>query len=339
MIFGFWMINFTEGFLLVVTGGYQYNNCQWTNDGDAPAWPNANNPIFNVKTPSFCPGSYLVRRYGALIAYFTWAAIAIQAGLTVIFKRELTTPALMITTIAVIVLLPIPLIFPEAYLQAAIQGASIGGPVCIVQSTNPALSVTPIAQWVDFTTPTIVCIAIGSAMLVVVLVQTLRVTDITSSYHIVNNIRLLLFMTFLVMMACTALGYFIHVYNQALPYLNSLGAPLFNNWTMCTQASLTPADFDACVPLKPFVYNVWYWGWFVCCYGVTSIAVNLMFLTQKDLWTNWNERLAPWKGLWMSIATWREVGSGSATTTTAAGSSSSSGSATLSESTMMSDLQ
>jgi hypothetical protein len=322
MFFGFWVNTFAGGFLNTVTGGWNYNSCAWTNDGNAPALPTlAATPIYNIYRPRFCPGSYLLTRYGVYIYYFSWAAVAVFAAVTVFFKRDVQSVVWKVATLALILLLPLILMFCDAYIDSVIIGPGIGGPTCVVQSTNPAFSITPVSQWITFTAPVLACIAIGAVCIIYVLGNMLRISDISSSYHVVNNIRLVFFLFWMIVLACTSLGYFIHVYLQALPIiLDPARLDPFVVWLLCGQTE----PLSTCPP-KLYTYNPAYFAWATVITPLTAVLFSILFLSQKQLYTDWSNRIPPWVGVYRAALAVFQNSDSVVTTSTTAGSSSSSG--------------
>jgi uncharacterized membrane protein YgcG len=336
MLFGFWIVTFNNGFLLTVVGGWNYVCCEWTNDGNAPSNVNPASGTVNTYRPRFCPGSYLLKRYGQYVVIFSWTAVAVTAAITVFFKANKSHLIWRLSTLAIIFLLPLLLMFSEAYAQAYIGGPGIGGATCVVSSTRPEWQIAPVAQWIVFIGPIFACIAIGTVCIVYMSVQMIRVSDSGDPFHIINNARLLVYLFWMIVLACTFLGYFIHVYLQALPIiLDPARLDPFVVWLLCGQTE----PLSTCPP-KLYTYNASYFGWWVCIDGLSAILISLLFLSQKDLYVNWSSRIFPWVGVWNGIkSAWTgETYSSEGSTATTGGSSSGGSSSTGASDTMMSDL-
>jgi len=308
--------------LVTIAGGPRVINCEFTADGNQQALPTF---ATNTYQSPVCGASWLLQRIGLLISWFAWAAIAVLAALTVWFRRDVGYWWTGIIVMAIIFLVPIILSFCEGSIYNTWIGNTLGGFTC---QPHSLVRPYPIAQWFTFVTPMCLCILIGGVCLGYVLVSFFRVSEKTSSFHVQQNVRLVLFELWMLLYAGITLAAFIHQFVFTFP--STTTAVYFSYWNLC----LSYADVSTCGDLGWYVSPIVY-GLSQNMYPLNSCFIGLLFLCQKDLWINWGERIAPWKGVYIAIFHFKSLAEGSGATTTTAGSSSSSSSE---GSTFMSDI-
>jgi hypothetical protein len=175
-----------------------------------------------------------------------------------------------------------------------------------------------------FFVPFLLCLTVATVCIAVVLVQFLMVSDVTSSFHVKNNLRLIAYLILSLIGGTFFITYRLY-YGSGTGTVDSLTTQALGMYARCS------VSYDNCP--NNFVHNQ---GFTFCYYFFNfgaPILVSVVFLGQKELWTGWAERIAPWKAARLCFVS--DPGDSSATSTTAGGSSSASGSGS---DTFVSDL-
>jgi len=276
----------------------------------------------NVKSqqyaPAGCGAQGFFIHFGTLAYAITWACICIHSAVTVVLRRDVWNRWTMIATYVICIPLPFLLTgviagyqqitgnttFPWCW-QAA-SGTQAGG---MIAAANMDYSL--------YEAPMGVALLIGLICLSVVLWASLRVS--TGTYSLISNLRLIVFMICAMAVVVIEFAYRFFVTPNQNDLATSIAA-----WQNCSIVADTPPCTRG-----SYVNNalVWVLTVVVSCFGVVLVG---LFASQRELWTDWGNKVAPWKNFGTLVLT-------NTTATTDASSSSSSSSS--GESTFMSDLQ
>lgn len=295
LLLGWFLYSLTMA--LMVFPGYQNVTCK---DGLVRG---------TTRAPLFCGVQAVFTAWGILLFVWAWAAIAIHSAVVVILKRDPFNRVTMFVTYGILAIVPFVLMAVGNTVNGATGQVTL--PWCTAQTDNDSYG--------TLFAPMGFALIIGVVCLLIVLVQMIRATG-GSSFGLVQNIRLLAFL----LLTCFAVA-FIWAYRfWFTPRQDYIGAT-YGALVGCSLFARTAADCPFVETVSPstlYAYNV--------TIDFIGTLTAVLFLCQKELWTNWGDRIPPWKGL--------ITGKPDSSTATTAGSSSASSSGEGSD-TFMSDLQ
>jgi hypothetical protein len=253
------------------------------------------------------------RMFGVLVFLFAWVTLSVLSAVTVIVQRPFHGKISMLITYAVCILVPLILaLVPVASNQVAPLTTN---PTCF-PTANYAYGIY--YAWLGLG------IVIGGVAVVIVMLR-MGLSAADSSWKLRSNLRLLAFLVIGLFYVLWAFGY--RFYAGFVPLTDA-----YNFWLACAIYAPNCPRGGSDGPGPGVLLNDGSLMSFTVFIWITPILITLLFLLQKELWTNWSSRIPPWVGL----AKLHLTEGDEATETTAGSSSSSSGSEDTN--TFMSDL-
>jgi hypothetical protein len=301
---------------------YFMNGLLLVADVNCLSWGPASGPrpsqLFN--RIGLCAASHWFFLWYHLTWAVSWSAMVLHAAVLVVLKRNLFNRVSQVVTYSLILLLPVIGATTVAG-HGSVNGSYL--PWCIEPTNTPTWVVM-----LFFLIPLLFCMVVCLVAISIIFVMMARVTETVSQWHILHNLRLLLFLI-LGLFSTSMLFSFRFLYYGALANLggnlvaslNRAQAEFWNCLLFSEACSMTGTQINA--------------GFYVAYVVVLNFAPSLacfVFLSQPELWKFGSDRVWPWKGL-LGFASVN--GGESAATSTTAGSSSS---VSDSGSTFMSDL-
>jgi len=331
MLLGPVFFGFIQG-LSIAVGGTKYVDCapSGANGADHSGWSNGN------PWNGMCAISAIAFWWCWLVYPFGWCAISLHAAIVVLLKRSPFNRITMYATYFGVLI--VPMVFTAILSHRGFE-SGYSEPYCSFPSAYTSPSGAPVdgllpsLRFIFFYVPILLTSTIAVACMIVVLVSMSLVTDTLSSWHVKNNIRLLIFLILSLVTVIVVITYKLY-YGTGTGTIDQATVDENRKYIYCEVVY----DSSICKRQNFNAAHNWaFAGFYLVILELGPVLVALIMLTQPDLWSNWSTR-TPWACFqWCLVADPQSTDTG--TTNTTAGSSSSSGSSSDGGSTFMSDLQ
>jgi len=234
--------------------------------------------------PTLCLVSGLLTHFGILFIGYAWTAVAIHSAVAVLLRREniFNWKTMIITYTAV---LGIPIIMVIIVASNGAYSARPTVPFCFITPTDYA--------WGTYYAHQAFLCLVSLVSISIVVYKTFRAGQSDPVWGIRANARVIVFLL---------IGIVFLVFNVAqrawVEEDQDSWKAQFAAWGGCAQQAITAS---ACVR-PPMVDGVTNWTLFFFIFS-PSITLVLFFGTNKELWTDWTNRVAPWQGITAATST------------------------------------